>query len=64
MKRLVIAGMIVVVLVVLVIVSVFAGQTKVTLCHKGNTLTVAEPAAAAHYAHRDTPGPCPASAVK
>lgn len=51
---------------VLAVVSVMeAGQTKVTLCHKGrNTLTVADSAAAAHYAHGDLPGPCPASPSK
>lgn len=43
------------------IASAARGQTKVTLCHEGQTLTVAEPAAAAHYAHGDTPGPCPVS---
>ena len=54
------------VLVVMAVVSVMeAGQTKVTLCHKGkNTLTVADSAAAAHYAHGDLPGPCPASPSK
>jgi hypothetical protein len=64
MRRIDIAGIIVVVLGVVLLVSVFAGQPKVTLCHKGNTLTVAQPAAAAHYAHGDTPGPCPASPAK
>jgi hypothetical protein len=34
------------------------GQQKVMLCHKGKTLTVAEPALAAHLRHSDTEGPC------
>jgi hypothetical protein len=35
------------------------GQTKVTLCHKGmNTITVGEPAVAAHERHGDTLGAC------
>ena len=66
MKRLIVAAMFAVVLAVVVIVSVVAaGQKQVTLCHKGkNTLTVAEPAVAAHYAHGDLPGACPASPSK
>ena len=46
---------------------VFASQNRVTLCHKAgsaqpnNTLTVAQPAAQAHFNHGDSPGPCPAS---
>ena len=35
------------------------GQPKVTLCHKGmNTITVGEPAVAAHERHGDTLGAC------
>jgi hypothetical protein len=35
------------------------GQDKVLVCHKGKkTLSVAEPARAAHLRHGDTPGPC------
>jgi hypothetical protein len=34
------------------------GQQKVTLCHKGKTLTVGAPAHAAHLRHGDTEGPC------
>jgi hypothetical protein len=35
------------------------GKQKVTLCHKGkNTITVGEPAQAAHERHGDTVGPC------
>jgi hypothetical protein len=34
------------------------GQLKVTLCHKGKTLTVGAPARAAHLRHGDTEGPC------
>ena len=48
-----------------VVVGQGQGQAKVTLCHKGkNTLTVATPAASAHYAHGDSAGPCPASPYK
>ena len=40
-----------------IVSSVAAQQSKVTICHKGkNTITVAESAAAAHYAHGDIPG--------
>ncbi|MGZ4020066.1 MAG: Kazal-type serine protease inhibitor domain-containing protein, partial [Flavisolibacter sp.] len=35
-----------------------AGQKKVTICHKGHTITVGAPAVAAHLAHGDTLGPC------
>lgn len=35
-----------------------AGQPKVTLCHKGQTLSVAQPAVAAHLAHGDSLGAC------
>src|ERR687889_311666 len=36
------------------------GQTKVSICHKGHTITVGAPGAAAHLAHHDddTDGPC------
>jgi hypothetical protein len=34
-------------------------QEKVTLCHKGETIVVAAPAADAHQRHGDTLGPCP-----
>lgn len=35
------------------------GQTKVTICHKGHTITVGEPAVAAHGRHGDNiTGPC------
>ena len=45
-----------------VVVAQGQGQERVTLCHKGkNTLTVATSAAAAHIAHGDSSGPCPAS---
>lgn len=37
-----------------------SGQTKVTLCHKGETITVAEPAVPAHLGHGDTLGACAA----
>jgi hypothetical protein len=35
-------------------------QEKVTICHKGHTITVAAPALAAHERHGDTEGACPA----
>jgi hypothetical protein len=38
-------------------------QEKVTLCHKGKTLMVGEPAQAAHVRHGDTVGSCPEGAV-
>lgn len=31
---------------------------KVTICHKGHTITVDEHALKAHLAHGDTQGPC------
>ncbi len=34
------------------------GQEKVTICHKGQTITIARPAVAAHLAHGDTEGAC------
>jgi len=34
------------------------GKTKVTLCHKGKTITVGKPAAKAHLRHGDKLGPC------
>ena len=34
------------------------GKPKVTLCHKGKTLSVAQPAVPAHLRHGDTVGPC------
>jgi hypothetical protein len=34
------------------------GQPKVTICHKGHTITIAEPALPAHLRHGDTVGPC------
>jgi hypothetical protein len=39
-----------------------AVQTRVTICHKGQTITVAEPAVAAHLRHGDTVGACGAGA--
>src|SRR5215217_4227558 len=36
------------------------GKEQVTLCHKGHTITVGGPAAAAHERHGDTEGACPA----
>jgi hypothetical protein len=37
------------------------GQTKVVICHKGQTLEVAEPAVQAHLNHGDTVGACTTS---
>jgi hypothetical protein len=34
------------------------GQPKVTICHKGHTITIAEPALPAHLRHGDTRGAC------
>ncbi|MDQ2655750.1 MAG: hypothetical protein M3Z20_22200 [Chloroflexota bacterium] len=34
------------------------GKEKVTICHKGQTITVARPAVDAHLAHGDTEGAC------
>ena len=34
------------------------GKTKVTLCHKGKTITVGMPAAKAHLRHGDKLGRC------
>ena len=34
------------------------GQRKVIICHRGNTLEVAEPAVQAHLNHGDTLGAC------
>jgi hypothetical protein len=34
------------------------GQPKVEICHKGQIITVAQPAVAAHERHGDTLGPC------
>jgi hypothetical protein len=34
------------------------GQEKVTICHEGHTITVGEPALAAHERHGDTEGAC------
>jgi hypothetical protein len=38
------------------------GRTKVTLCHKGHTISVGAPAVPAHLRHGDTLGPCGAAA--
>jgi hypothetical protein len=34
------------------------GQEKVTICHKGHTITVGAPAVKAHLKHGDSIGPC------
>jgi hypothetical protein len=38
-------------------------QKKVTVCHNGHEITIAEAALPAHLAHGDTLGPCPATGV-
>jgi hypothetical protein len=38
--------------------------TKVTLCHNGKTIQVAESAVPNHLAHGDTLGPCPTATSK
>ncbi len=39
--------------------SALAGQSKVTICHKGNTITIGAPAVDAHLRnHGDTVGAC------
>jgi uncharacterized membrane protein len=35
------------------------GKTKVTICHKGKTIRVAQPAVKAHLRHGDKLGACP-----
>jgi hypothetical protein len=40
------------------------GQPKVTICHKGHTIRVAQPAVAAHIRHGDHAGPCTAADKK
>jgi hypothetical protein len=37
------------------------GREKVTICHKGHTITVARPAVKAHLKHGDHTGPCTAA---
>ena len=37
------------------------GQEKITICHKGQTITVARPAWKGHEKHGDTMGPCEAT---
>jgi heme A synthase len=66
MKRELIAAGLVAIVAMAGIASLVAGeQTKVTLCHKGKaTITVADSAAAVHYAHGDKPGACDASPSK
>ena len=41
------------------IVAAPGGVEKVIICHKGNTITVAETAWPAHLAHGDLHGACP-----
>jgi hypothetical protein len=35
------------------------GKVKVTICHKGKTIRIAQPAVRAHLRHGDSLGPCP-----
>lgn len=37
------------------------GRRKVTICHKGKTISVSRSAVPAHRRHGDTVGPCPSS---
>jgi hypothetical protein len=39
-------------------------KDKVTICHRGHTITVAESALKAHLAHGDTIGPCEATELR
>jgi LPXTG-motif cell wall-anchored protein len=39
------------------------GPQKVTICHKGHTITISRAALPAHQAHGDTIGPCPPGGV-
>jgi hypothetical protein len=39
-------------------------KEKVTLCHRGHTITVAEAALPAHLAHGDLVGPCETTEVR
>lgn len=39
-------------------------EEKVTICHKGNTIEVAESAVQAHLDHGDTLGPCEEEIVR
>jgi len=38
-------------------------KDKVTICHRGRTITVAEAALHAHLAHGDSVGPCEATEI-
>ena len=40
------------------------GKNKVTVCHKGHTIKIAQPAVAAHVRHGDTLGTCAAAKAK
>jgi len=55
---LVVAGWVVVMLLGAGAAFAGKGQEKVTICHKGKTITVGAPAVAAHQKHGDTLGPC------
>ena len=39
-------------------------KDKVTICHRGHTITVAAAALKAHLAHGDTVGPCQVTETK
>jgi hypothetical protein len=39
-------------------VGAYSGQSKQSICHKGNSITVAEPSVKSHLAHGDTLGSC------
>ena len=40
------------------------GKNKVTVCHNGHTIKIAQPAVAAHLRHGDTLGTCAAAKAK
>jgi hypothetical protein len=40
------------------------GKQKAAICHKGHTITVAQPAVAAHQRHGDSLGTCASAAAK
>jgi hypothetical protein len=43
---------------------VFSKQEKVTICHRGHTITVADAALDAHLAHGDSVGPCEVTDIR
>ena len=41
-----------------IVMTVRAASNNVTICHKGQTITVSQSSVAMHQAHGDTLGPC------